>query len=58
MILNKEYSRYKENDSRTTKINSDLKIQVSELSQYDRIREKAENLGFELNEQNVKVVQE
>jgi len=37
---------------------SDLTIQVSELSQYDRIKEKARELGLELNEQNVKVVQD
>lgn len=40
------------------KSNSDLSIQVSELSQYDRIKEKARELGLELNEQNVKVVQD
>ena len=40
------------------KSNSDLSIQVSELSQYDRIKEKAKALGLELNDQNVKVVQE
>jgi cell division protein FtsL len=39
------------------KSNSDLSIQVSELSQYDRIKEKAKALGLELNDQNVKVVQ-
>ncbi|WP_394232617.1 cell division protein FtsL [Niallia oryzisoli] len=40
------------------KSNSDLSIQVSELSQYDRIKEKARKLGLELNDQNVKVVQD
>jgi cell division protein FtsL len=40
------------------KSNSDLAIQVSELSQYDRIKEKAKELGLELNDQNVKVVQD
>lgn len=40
------------------KSNSDLSIQVSELSQYDRIKEKARELGLELNDQNVKVVQD
>ena len=40
------------------KSNSDLSIQVSELSQYDRIKEKAKALGLQLNDQNVKVVQE
>ncbi|WP_428908745.1 cell division protein FtsL [Niallia sp. Krafla_26] len=40
------------------KSNSDLSIQVSELSQYDRIKEKARALGLQLNDQNVKVVQD
>jgi cell division protein FtsL len=37
---------------------SDLNIQVSELSQYDRIKDKARELGLTLNDQNVKVVQD
>ena len=45
----------KEIDS-TVKKNTDLSIQVSELSTYDRIWKKAEELGLKLNEQNVKVV--
>ena len=40
----------------TTKENTDLSIQVSELSTYERIWEKAEELGLKLNEQNIKVV--
>lgn len=40
------------------KSNSDLAIQISELSKYDRIKEKARELGLELNDQNVKVVQD
>jgi cell division protein FtsL len=40
------------------KINSDLEVQVSELSTYERIWEKAKVLGLQLNENNVKVVQE
>jgi len=40
----------------TVKENTDLSIQVSELSTYDRIWKKAEELGLKLNEQNVKVV--
>lgn len=39
-----------------TKQNTDLKVQVSELSRYDRIWERAEALGLSLNEKNVKVV--
>lgn len=41
---------------KTSKENTDLSIQVSELSTYERIWKKAEELGLKLNEQNVKVV--
>lgn len=40
------------------KENGDLAIQVNELSTYERIWEKAAELGLLLNENNVKVVQE
>jgi cell division protein FtsL len=40
----------------TKKQNTDLSIQVSELSKYDRVWEKAKALGLKLNEKNVKVV--
>jgi cell division protein FtsL len=40
------------------KVNSDLEVQVSELSTYERIYEKAKQMGLVLNENNVKVVQE
>jgi cell division protein FtsL len=40
------------------KINSDLQVEVSELSTYERIWEKAQNMGLVLNENNVKVVQD
>jgi cell division protein FtsL len=39
------------------RVNNDLKVQVSELSTYERIWEKASQLGLKLNENNVKVVQ-
>ncbi|OIK14040.1 cell division protein FtsL [Bacillus sp. MUM 116] len=39
------------------KANNDLKVQVSELSTYERIYEKAKEMGLVLNENNVKVVQ-
>jgi len=38
------------------KENADLKVQVSELSTYERIWEKANSLGLTLKEDNVKVV--
>ena len=40
-----------------TKANKDLTDQVSELSTYDRIWEKAKELGLTLKDQNVKVVE-
>lgn len=40
-----------------TKLNSDLYVQVQELSKYERLWEKARELGLVLNENNVKVVQ-
>lgn len=42
--------------SEIQKQNVDLKVQVSELSTYERIWEKAKALGLTLNEKNVKVV--
>lgn len=38
------------------KQNTDLSVQVSELSTYERIWAKAKESGLKLNEQNVKVV--
>ncbi|MBM7692369.1 cell division protein FtsL [Peribacillus deserti] len=40
------------------KVNGDLKVQVSELSTYERIWKKAAELGLKLNQNNVKVVQD
>jgi cell division protein FtsL len=40
------------------KVNNDLEMQVSELSTYERIWEKARDLGLKLNENNVKVVRD
>ncbi len=42
--------------SEISKQNVDLKVKVAELSNYDRIMEKAKALGLTLNEKNVKVV--
>ena len=38
------------------KQNSDLRVQIGELSTYERIWSEAKSLGLTLNEQNVKVV--
>ena len=38
------------------KVINDLKVQVSDLSQYSRIEAKAKEMGLKLNQNNVKVV--
>lgn len=40
------------------RVNSELKVQISELSTYERIYEKAKKMGLSKNENNVKVVQQ
>ncbi|KKB39249.1 cell division protein FtsL [Bacillus thermotolerans] len=40
-----------------SKINHDLEVQVSEESTYEKIGERARELGLELSERNIKVVQ-
>lgn len=40
------------------KVNSDLQVQVSELSNYERIKKEAEKMGLVFNGNNVKVVQD
>ncbi|PLT34304.1 cell division protein FtsL [Bacillus sp. V5-8f] len=40
------------------KVNNDLKVEVSELSTYERIWKKAAEHGLMLNENNVKVVED
>jgi cell division protein FtsL len=66
-IVAKSYSVYQANIEiqkteakieEQTKLNSDLHVQVEELSTYDRIWEKAKELGLELDQNNVKSVQE
>jgi len=39
-------------------INNDLSIQISQMSTYERVWEKAKELGLTLDETNVKVVQQ
>ncbi|TXC92057.1 cell division protein FtsL [Metabacillus litoralis] len=41
-----------------TKLNSDLHVQVEELSTYERIWEKAKGLGLTLDQNSVKTVQD
>ena len=56
--VNKEIQDTKVTVQEQEKLNSDLTIQVNELSQYERIRDKAQELGLTLNDQNIKVVQD
>lgn len=52
----KEITLLEQQIDTTSKENTDLSIQVRELSTYDQIWKKAEELGLKLNDQNVKVV--
>jgi cell division protein FtsL len=54
---NKEIQIVQSQIEKQEKANTDLKLQVSELSTYERILEKAKELGLDLKEKNVKVVQ-
>jgi cell division protein FtsL len=55
--VNKDIQEVQTSIKEQQKTNSDLQVQVSELSTYERIWEKAKKMGLELNENNVKVVQ-
>jgi len=55
--LNKDIQTVEAKVEEQQKVNGDLEVQVSELSRYERIYEKAKELGLVLNENNVKVVQ-
>ncbi|BAQ10424.1 cell division protein ftsl [Bacillus sp. OxB-1] len=53
---NKEVQLLNKEIEETAKKNMELSIQVKEKSTYERIWEKAKELGLDLNENNVKVV--
>ncbi|WP_230199575.1 cell division protein FtsL [Bacillus testis] len=55
--INKDIQKAEKSVDEHVKQNTDLKIQVSELSRYERIWEKASQMGLTLDENNVKVVQ-
>ncbi|KPL61222.1 cell division protein FtsL [Rossellomorea vietnamensis] len=55
---NKEVQQVETTIEKQEKLNTDLKLQVSELSTYERILEKAKELGLNLKEKNVKVVEQ
>lgn len=56
--VNKDIQEVQSSIKEQQKANNDLQVQVSELSSYERIREKAKEMGLVQNENNVKVVQE
>ncbi len=56
--VNKDIQKVEVKVQEQQKVNSDLQVQVSEMSTYDRIKAKAEKMGLQFNENNVKVVQE
>jgi cell division protein FtsL len=55
--VNKDIQEVQTSIKDQQKVNSDLQVQVNELSTYERIWSKAKKMGLELNENNVKVVQ-
>jgi cell division protein FtsL len=56
--VNKEVQELEAKIQEQEKHNQDLRVQVQELSTYERILAKAKELGLTLNENNVKVVQD
>ncbi|NWQ43922.1 cell division protein FtsL [Bacillus sp. EB106-08-02-XG196] len=56
--VNKDIQGVQTSINELKKVNSDLELQVSELSSYERIYEKATQMGLIKNENNVKVVHE
>ncbi|WP_423409954.1 cell division protein FtsL [Heyndrickxia sp. MSNUG] len=55
--VNKDIQVIEGNIEEQQKVNSDLEVQVSELSTYERIKKVTEKLGLTLNEDNVKGVE-
>lgn len=56
--VNKEIQIIEGDIQEQQKVNSDLEVQVSELSTYERIKKVTEKLGLTLNEDNVKGVED
>jgi cell division protein FtsL len=56
--VNKDIQDVQTSIKEQQKVNSDLQVQVKDLSNYNRILEKAKKMGLVLNQNNVKVVQE
>lgn len=57
-FINKDIHGLETSIQTKKKVNDDLKMQVSDMSTYERIWKKAKELGLKLNENNVKVVEE
>ncbi|MFS0643583.1 cell division protein FtsL [Siminovitchia sp. 179-K 8D1 HS] len=55
--VNKEIQDVRASVQEQAKINDDLSLQVADLSKYERVWKKAQELGLNLNENNVKVVE-
>lgn len=55
--VNKDIQDVEQQIKEQKKINHDLEAQVSEESTYERIWKRAKELGLNLSEQNIKVVQ-
>ncbi|MDP4085417.1 MAG: cell division protein FtsL [Bacillota bacterium] len=55
--VNKDIQQVQSSIKEQQKTNNDLQVQVSQLSTYERILDKAKKMGLVLNENNVKVVQ-
>lgn len=56
--LNQDIQKLQSAVTEQVKVNNDLNVEVSELSRYERIWERASKLGLKLDENNVKVVQD
>lgn len=55
--MNKEIHQMEASVQTKKKVNEDLKMQVSDLSKYERIREIAKKQGLKMNDKNIKVVE-
>jgi cell division protein FtsL len=56
--INKDITAIESTIQEQKKVNNDLKIEVKELSNYERIMSKASERGMKIKDNNVKVVRE
>lgn len=52
--VNADFSKLQRSIEQQKKTNADLKAEVEQLSRYDRIAKKAKEMGLDVNENNVK----